>query len=307
MLDYAHLCALLAVEREGSFDGAARTLGITSSAVSQRIKLLEERIGIIVVNRQLPIKPTSLGSTLCRHAEMVMMLEGNIIRSNGLLNFGDDLSPKIKIVVNDDSLSSWFMDVLVANAAQDNAFMFEISIADQDCSINEMKKGEVLAAISGNKEPIQGFRSTFLGNHIYRATASPSFMKKHFPDGVDLDGLRLPPALRYSADDNLQEEWIEQEFGSSLVHNSHILPSSTGFVTACLKGLAWGMNPALMVDKYIESGELVELIPGAVLNQPLYWHCSRLIMKSLEQFTRHVTTTATTHLDQSSRSVVAMR
>ncbi len=33
MLDYALLEALLAVERERSFEGAARSLGITSSAV----------------------------------------------------------------------------------------------------------------------------------------------------------------------------------------------------------------------------------------------------------------------------------
>lgn len=61
MFDYAHLEALLAVEREGSFEGAVRALGVTSSAVSQRIRLLEERIGAIVINRQSPIKPTVFG------------------------------------------------------------------------------------------------------------------------------------------------------------------------------------------------------------------------------------------------------
>jgi len=53
MFDYAHLEALLAVEREGTFEGAARFLGITASAVSQRVKLLEERIGAVVINRQI--------------------------------------------------------------------------------------------------------------------------------------------------------------------------------------------------------------------------------------------------------------
>jgi LysR family transcriptional regulator (chromosome initiation inhibitor) len=40
MLDYAHLSALAAVVRTGSFERAAQQLNVTPSAVSQRIKLL---------------------------------------------------------------------------------------------------------------------------------------------------------------------------------------------------------------------------------------------------------------------------
>ena len=49
MMDYAGLQALAAVIREGSFERAARKLHITPSAVSQRIKQLEERAGQVLV------------------------------------------------------------------------------------------------------------------------------------------------------------------------------------------------------------------------------------------------------------------
>ncbi len=45
MLDYASLEALSTVVRTGSFDKAARQLHVTASAVSQRVKALEERVG----------------------------------------------------------------------------------------------------------------------------------------------------------------------------------------------------------------------------------------------------------------------
>ena len=51
---------------------------------------------------------------------------------------------------------------------------------------------------------------------------------------------------------------------------------------------AGGMNPALMVDKYIKTGELVELIPKATLNKSLYWHYSRLIAEPLKNVTNKV-------------------
>ncbi len=302
MFDYAHLEALLAVEREGSFEGAARALGVTSSAVSQRIKLLEERIGAVVVNRQPPIKPTHIGIELCRHAELVSILEDKIINANDCApTLEDHRKPVIKIVVNDDSLSSWFMDVFKREAAKGASYMFEVSIADQDYSIDELKFGSVLAAISINKTPVQGFGSRYLGMHVYRATASPDFMKRYFPDGVTLEALKRAPALRYSAQDDLQQQWIKQSFGKAIVHDTYILPSSPGFVQACLGNVAWGMNPAQMVDKYIESGELVELIPDAPLNKPLYWHCSRMVAEPLKVFTQHVVEAAEMYLDQSDR------
>ena len=303
MFDYAHLEALLAVEREGSFEGAARSLGVTSSAVSQRIKLLEERIGAVVINRQPPIKPTHIGIELCRHAELVSILEDKIISANDCTPaLEDHRKPVIKIVVNDDSLSSWFMEVFKREAKRDASYMFEVSIADQDYSIDELKCGAVLAAISINKTPVQGFGSRYLGTHVYRATASPEFMKRYFPDGVTVEALQMAPALRYSAQDDLQQQWIKQNFDKTIIHDTYILPSSPGFVQACLGNIAWGMNPAQMVDDHIKSGKLVELVPGAALNKPLYWHCSRMVAEPLKNFTQHVIEVAEKYLDQSERS-----
>lgn len=299
MFDYAHLEALLAVEREGSFEGAARALGITSSAVSQRIKLLEARIGTVVINRQPPIKPTEIGVQLCRHAELVSILEEKIITSNSCTTaLKDHRRPVIKIVVNDDSLSSWFMGVLQKEAENNASYMFEISIADQDYSIDEIRLGSILAAISIKKEPVQGFSSRYLGMHVYRATASKKFVDKYFPDGVTMEALQRAPALRYSAQDDLQQQWVMKHFKKPLIHDTHIIPSSPGFVSACLRGVAWGMNPSQMVDKHIEAGELVELIPGAELHKPLYWHCSRMVADPLKQFSQHVYDVAEEHLDQ---------
>jgi LysR family transcriptional regulator (chromosome initiation inhibitor) len=299
MFDYAHLEALLAVEREGSFEGAARFLGVTSSAVSQRIKLLEERIGAVVINRQPPIKPTHIGIELCRHAELVSILEDKIINENNCTpSQKDHRKPVIKIVVNDDSISSWFMDVFKAHAWEDSAYMYEVSIADQDYSIDELKFGSVLAAISINKVPVQGFTSRYLGTHVYRASASPEYVKRYFPDGVTLEALKKAPALRYSAQDDLQQQWIHEYMGENIMHDTYILPSSPGFVRACLDGVAWGMNPAQMVDGLIAEGRLVELIPETPLNKPLYWHCSRMVADPLNRFTQHVIEAAEKHLDQ---------
>ena len=56
------------------------------------------------------------------------------------------------------------------------------------------------------------------------------------------------------------------------------------------------MNPALLVGEQIARGTLVELIPGLVLDVPLYWQVSRLAAGQLRGLTRAVATVAAAKL-----------
>lgn len=304
MLDYALMEALLAVEREGSFEGAGRSLGITSSAVSQRIKLLEQRIGSIAVNRQVPVTPTEFGLSLCRHTERVMFLEDRIFEENENSFLSYQTSRKhLKILVNDDSLSSWFVDVLQAEAKCQYPFLYELEITDQDHSLGRLKSGSALAAISSSKKAAQGFRSTYLGDHIYRATASVAFYERYFSEGVTIETLQASPALRYSSQDELQKQWILQVFRSEAMLNGHILPSVESCVGACLKDIAWGMNLDIRVDKYIQSGDLIDIVPGEALHKPLYWHCNLAVYEQMKGLTDRVVAAAKNQLYQNSENL----
>ncbi|WP_448630212.1 LysR family transcriptional regulator [Cellulomonas soli] len=63
--DLAQLDALAAVVAEGSFDAAARRLHVTPSAVSQRIKALEQLVGHVLVQRSRPCRATVAGRRSC--------------------------------------------------------------------------------------------------------------------------------------------------------------------------------------------------------------------------------------------------
>ena len=75
MLDYPSLAAVAAVVREGSFERAARALNVTPSAISQRVKQLEERLGSVLIIRGQPCTATATGRLLCSHMEHVGLLE----------------------------------------------------------------------------------------------------------------------------------------------------------------------------------------------------------------------------------------
>ena len=78
MLDYKLLAALAAVVEQAGFERAAQALGLSQSAVSQRIKLLEARVGQPVLVRALPPVPTEIGRRLLNHVQQVRLLERDI-------------------------------------------------------------------------------------------------------------------------------------------------------------------------------------------------------------------------------------
>ena len=184
MLDYAGLEALAAVVREGSFERAARQLHITPSAVSQRIKQLEERAGQVLVLRGQPCTGTEAGRRLCLHVEQVALLENELRRAHpALLADGHATAPTLKLAVNADSLSTWFMDAMAAFTAGGNELL-DIRIDDQEHTAQRIKEGEVLAAVTASGASIAGCNTWPLGSVHYVAAASPAFVARHLADGV---------------------------------------------------------------------------------------------------------------------------
>src|SRR5215469_7141495 len=114
MLDYTSLAAVATVVREGSFERAARVLNVTTSAVSQRVKQLEERLGSVLIIRGQPCTATDTGRLLCSHIEHVGLLEQELRGELPKLAQVGATNERItlRIAVNADSLATWFVGAL---------------------------------------------------------------------------------------------------------------------------------------------------------------------------------------------------
>jgi len=78
------LRTLVAVVEAGSFSAAASRLCITQSAVSRRIKLLEEHFGVVLLDRAGPaVRPTEAGRALVQKARRMLEIEREMEESLG--------------------------------------------------------------------------------------------------------------------------------------------------------------------------------------------------------------------------------
>jgi LysR family transcriptional regulator (chromosome initiation inhibitor) len=280
--DAPHLSALAAVLRRGSFESAAADLSVTPSAVSQRIKALEDRVGTSLINRGSPCTGTKAGLRLAKHAEDVGLLEVQLSRD---LALGDGAGlARLRVAVNADSLATWF----VAAMAAVPDVLFDLVIDDQDHSADWLKRGEVSAAVTVSGKPVTGCDATSLGSLRYIATASPDFMRKWFPDGVSIAALQQAPCLTFNAKDALQQSWITENFGQRLSPPSHFLSSTQAFVEAARAGMGWGMNPEPLIREHLRQGRLLPLQANAALDVPLTWQVSRIMAPALAPVTEAV-------------------
>jgi LysR family transcriptional regulator (chromosome initiation inhibitor) len=283
MLDYTALTTLSTLLRLGSFEATAQALNVTPSAVSQRIRALEERMGTVLVRRGQPCTGTDAGVRLARHAETVALMEDEMLA--GILPAAGG-RPTLRIAVNADSLASWVIPALAAV----EGVTFDLVIDDQDHSQDWLRRGDVVAAITGHPGPVQGCDSHALGVMRYVACASPAFAARWFADGVTPAALARAPAITFNLKDRLQSDWVLAALGRRVTLPSHWIASSKGFVDAALAGLGWGMNPDLLVGTHLADGSLVPLIPDRPLDVALHWQVSRI--SALDGLTRSIRRTA---------------
>lgn len=289
MFDPAQLAALAAVHRRGSFDLAAAELHVTPSAISQRLKALEEVAGTLLIRRGQPCTATPAGLRMIRHHDEVTLLERTLATDLPWL------SPRpatLRIAVNADSLATWVIPALAATTG----FLFDLVIDDQEVSQDWLKRGEVAAAITAHPGPLQGCDTIPLGALRYRATAAPAYMARWMAEGVTAASLATAPALTFSEKDRLQEIWVDRQLGrrgKRAAFPSHRLASSQGFVDGCLAGLGWALNPEALVAPHLASGALVEMVPDTALDVALHWQFSRLTAPALAPLTREIRAAAT--------------
>lgn len=280
-LGYDQLAALAAVIGQGSFHGAARVLHVTPSAISQRIKQLEQHIGGVVVVRGKRCTPTAIGEAIHRHALQVELLEKDLLRS--LAHQGADAPASLAIAVNADSLATWLVPAL-ARFTETTGARIDLMLDDQDLTTKWLRSGRVLGAITSEARPVQGCRVHPLGVMRYVAAASPRFVRRWLPEGTTPAALRRAPALMFNRADLLAARFLRQVFGdrNGELQAVHFVPSPVAYVEASLSSMGWGVNPDVLVEAWIKRKRLVDLAPGRWLEVPLFWQQWALASTSLD-------------------------
>lgn len=268
--DYKLLKALDVVMSSQNFERAAEILCISQSAVSQRIKQLEEFVGHPVIIRGKPLSLTTVGKQIINHYKQVELLERELIPK---VIPGQQLSAiKLSLAVNADSLAIWFLDALAPMIKFSNIEL-NLVISGETRTIEHLKSGEAFGAVSTNPRPIAGFKTEKLGQLKYVLVASPEFKKHYFANGVTSNALKNAPGANFDRFDLMHQQFIEKHFNLKPdSYPCHTVRSSEAFVNMAKNSLAYTLIPENQIKSELANGELINISPRKYQMDTLYWH-----------------------------------
>lgn len=279
--DPAQLEALAAVVQAGTFDAAAAALHLTPSAVSQRVRALEQQAGQVLVLRTRPCRATPAGTELVRLAHQLALLDADAAAALGL-----GAGPvRVGVAVNADSLATWFPAAL---AGLGDRLVIDLHREDQDRTAQLLRDGVVMAAVTADAAAVQGCRVLPLGAMRYRAMASPGFAARWLPEGCGTQAWTAAPVVAFTADDMLQRRFV----GRGELGPEHHVPSHPAYVAVIADGLGWGMVSEHEADAFARAGTLVDLAPGRWLDVPLHWQRWSVRAAVLDDLTARVAAAA---------------
>jgi LysR family transcriptional regulator (chromosome initiation inhibitor) len=290
-IDLDRLRALAGAVSEGTFEGAARALHVTPSAISQRIKALETALGRVLLTRSKPVRPTPSGQAVLRAARQIEIIASDLNRE---LSIDEAVEPMvIPLAVNADSLATWFLPALARAGA---SLFFDIRRSDEGQSAELLRQGAVMAVVTASSAPVPGCTVERLGAMLYHPRAAPAFVRHWFPDGPTPARLIKAPVIVFDRDDQLQDVYLRRVCRRQVEPPRHFVPGSDAFMEAIRLGLGWGMLPDLQAaraKRELVDFDLVDFDPGGGMAVRLYWQQWRLRSPALDRVAHAIRDAAT--------------
>src|SRR5437762_914908 len=191
---------LAAIVEEGGFERAAQRLSISQSAVSQRLRALEARVGTVLIVRSRPLRPTSAGHLLLKHTKQLRLLRADLERDLKELapssTGGGREEERIPIAINADSIATWALPALNDLARQ--GLPLEIIADDQDFTQEWLREGQVLGCVTTLKQALRGCKVVPLGAMRYIAVAEAAYARERLPQGLTAHNFREQPFIAFN-------------------------------------------------------------------------------------------------------------
>ena len=288
MLDYRGLEALYTIFETQSFEVAAKQLNISQSAISQRLKALQNLYSDPLLKRTKPYTLSKLGIELISHYKKVHSLELNL--KSDLKNYKQ--KTKISLAISRDSLETWFLP-LITRSKLFNSNLVEVIANDQELTIEYLRQGLVNSCFATQKKSVAGCNVEFIGNFNYILVATNEFKKEYFTDSNIINNLIKAPTLIFDKNDKLLERFIYKHFNTKLKpENFHTMPSVRGFKEMALQGLAYGLIPEIDIKKELQQKKLIRLLSEYKWIMPVYFHYWNIDDIQLQKTFKNIITVA---------------
>lgn len=303
-VELRHLAALEAIVREGSFRGAADSLGYVQSAISQQVSHLEQLVGARLIERSrgsAPVALTPAGRLLLHHVESILErlqdaqddLQALVEGRAGVLRVGAFQSIATRVFPH---VLPGFVHALptvriVPTETQSDVPLFDL-----------VERGQVdlafcqLPLLDGPFDCIELMEDPFV---LLLPSSSPLADRDEAPALSEIASMRLVGFNNSRAQERVADAMREQGIEPVFAFQSDLNATVQSLVAADM-GIA--VAPYLSVDPQHPGTTVLELAEIAPRTIALFWHRDRELTPPAQQFIAAVRATCARRFRHDSRS-----
>jgi DNA-binding transcriptional LysR family regulator len=261
---FAELKAFCLVASHGGFSSAARQLGVATSSVTRLVDALEERIGAPLLNRSTrSITLTDSGRGYFEHASQILSAldeaddaaAGRDGEPNGVLRIAAPVTLAIRYIAP-----------LLPELARSHP-QLQLDLRLSDAFTNMVDEAIDVAIRIGNPEQQPNMIARKMAGHQRHICASPAYLERHGAPQAPADlAERNCLLFSYGAKRHTwrlrqgQQEHDIEVRGNLNVNNSEMLRQ------AALGGLGLALLPGWLIQRDMDDGKLVGVLPGYQAN-----------------------------------------
>lgn len=256
-LDSLHV--FITVIKASNFTNAAHQLGLTPSAVSKQISLLEDRLGIRLLNRTTrSVSPTEAGQLFFnRCSRLLEDLEEAELMVKDL-----ETSPQgtLKISATPTFGRKMLMKIFAEFVKQYPNVNFDLTLADTGLDL--VRDGVDLAIHLGSLQDSRLVARPVAKQKVV-LVASKDYVKEH-GQLKTIEGLIDHHILMVSGIDFAEPRWIKRfikEAGLTSKERRFTVNDLDTLCEATLNGMGIAALPLYLISDQLASGELVHLLP----------------------------------------------
>jgi DNA-binding transcriptional LysR family regulator len=261
--------AFVAVVRSSTVHGAAREIGLTQTAVTQRIRALERQLRTTLFTRSRKgMRLTQEGEALLRYCQRVVDLEGEFL--SFLETGAADRNVRVGITGPSSIMRARVIPSAVASLAGRDDVCFTFRLDDGKTGLSSLKSGESQLAVLEREEVVNELDSKLLAPARYVLVVPPAWRSR--PAAQIVASERI---VDFNQDDDATFRYLRRHgLFDAARKERHLADNIDALAALVAGGLGYSVLSTDFARPLIEQGLLARIHRGKelVMEYALAWY-----------------------------------
>lgn len=249
--------AFVAVAQHKSVHGAASTIHITQTAVTQRIRMLEAKLQTtLFVRTRRGMMLTSEGEALLRYCTAASEIEGEAMAK--ITGAAVDTPIRVCISGPTSIMTSRIIPQCITTLKKFPNLLYQFDIKDIENRVNLLRSGDCQLAILQQESITPEMEFKILKPERYVLVCTPAWKKRKLRAIIQAEHI-----IDYDPSDQMTFNYLKHfELAEMARRDRHYVNRTDSLAFMLMSGCGYGVLTAEFSKPYVESGELIVLNAG---------------------------------------------